>query len=332
VTRDPQEPHDRVGRFRYDAADEAWWQVLNERLVDAEFPVDASGPDPSALPIIYIVGAPRSGSTLLSQVLSRFLSVGYINNLIARFWLRPSVGIRLSRRVVGEQGRNTISFASEHGTTRGVAEPHEFGYFWRKWLQLDGLATHTLDAAAVAALDAAGFRIALEHEILRPFGAPVVFKNLICGFQANTLTAVHRPSLFIHIRRDLEPSAASILATRQQRHGSYEAWWSLKPSTYSAIARLPSAAEQVVRQIQDTNEQLSRQLTQPDIETVAVTYESLCRNPRAVVEDVAHRVIGLGGQLTAFDGIPNGFTESRGPSLPAELQRELHRAIRDSKG
>ena len=148
MTHDPHETQQRLTRYSANPDDEAWLAALNEHLAEARLPSVVRG-EPSQLPLIYIVGAPRSGTTLLSQVVSRFLDVGYINNLIARFWRRPSVGIHLSRLVLGGGGREQIAFESEHGTTPGAAGPHEFGYFWRHWLQLDAQPTHHLSPAAL---------------------------------------------------------------------------------------------------------------------------------------------------------------------------------------
>ena len=49
---------------------------------------------------IHIIGAPRSGTTLLSQLLLSYTQVGYINNLIAAFWNAPLYGIHLSKKLL----------------------------------------------------------------------------------------------------------------------------------------------------------------------------------------------------------------------------------------
>jgi hypothetical protein len=40
-------------------------------------------------PVFFIVGAPRSGTTLLLQTIINHYNLGYINNFIARFWEAP---------------------------------------------------------------------------------------------------------------------------------------------------------------------------------------------------------------------------------------------------
>jgi hypothetical protein len=323
---DPHETQPRVGRYQANAEDEAWLAALNQHLAAARLP-SAAGVEPARLPLIYVVGAPRSGTTLLSQVLSRFLDVGYINNLIARFWLRPSVGIGLSRLVLGGSGREQIAFESEHGTTAGVAGPHEFGYFWRHWLQLDAQPTHHLSTAALQHLDRDGLREALEREILAPFGTAVVFKNVICGFHAEALTQIHAPSLFLHIVRDREATCRSILKAREQRFGSPTAWWSLKPSTYPEIAALVDPAAQVVRQTDDCRAEIAAELGRPGVLAMTIEYERLCREPLSVLHAIADAVAATGSGVRMLDGVPESFRYSQGPQLPSDIHDALRTAL-----
>ena len=274
------ETRPRLAAFAKDAAEEALFSALNRALLEADLPrPEAGSADLENLPIVYTVGAPRSGTTLLSQVICRYLPVGYITNLTARFWLRPSVGIGLARAVLGKNAREEITFRSTHGVSEGPAGPHEFGYFWRHWLALDGQPTHHLSAEALGRVDAAGLKGVLEAEILASFGSPVALKNIICGFHADFLTRLHPASVFVYIDRDLFATAASILASRRQRYGSYDAWWSLKPSTHPFSPPPADAVEEVVRQVRDCRREMQRELARPGVKVIALSYEGLCADP-----------------------------------------------------
>lgn len=327
--RDPHERHERREPFRLSDSDERWLQQLNDALADAPLDRPATAAFDS-LPVIYIVGAPRSGTTLLSQLCSRHLPVGYIDNLTARFWARPSVGLELSRIVLGPSKREAITFASTHGVSSGVAGPHEFGRFWRHWLQLDRRDTHHLDAAAEAQLDRDGLRRTLVEEMLAVARAPMLFKNVICGFHAAWLTTVHRPSLFIHIERSIADTAASILRSRIERYGSADAWWSLKPSTFEAIAALDDPAAQVVQQVIDCRREFRNELSKPGVSALHVTYADLCRQPSAVLGAIAGAVAALGYPIEPLAGVPAHFEQRPAPELPAPLDASLQAALRDS--
>ena len=181
---------------------------MNRALAAAPLP-DRDEAAAANLPIVYIVGAPRSGTTLLSQVLSRYLRVGYIDNLIARFWLRPSVGITLSRILLGESGRDAIAFDSRHGVTSGSCRPARV---WQLLAALAGARSCPDPSPGIRRARGARRRGTRSGAARRDSGAfrlPVVFKNVICGFQAAWLTAVHPRSLFVHIDRELESTCKS---------------------------------------------------------------------------------------------------------------------------
>ena len=325
--RDPHEPKLRTARFAKDPIDERFLLALNEILHKAVFPEPAALRPAAELPIIYLVGLPRSGTTLLSQLVSRHLEVGYINNLVARFWLRPSVGIRLSKALLGGDRREAIELASTYAVTGDVVGPHEFGYFWRHWFNLDVEPTHHLTPDAVQRIDKDGLRNALEREILAEFGAPVVFKNVGCGFHPHFLTALHARSLFVMIRRNLHDVAASILNARQQRYGSYSAWWSLKPSTYEAILRIDDPGRQVARQVKDCLSEMQAELVRPTVNTLYVDYEDLCRAPMNVLEDICAKLAAVGTSLAPTGKSPPSLTPSRPPALPAAMEKSLTEAL-----
>lgn len=327
---DPHDPVPRREPFAKNVREEQFLQRLNECLREAELSGSDSTIDVTSLPLIYVVGAPRSGTTLLYQLICRHLPVAYINNLIARFWLRPSVGIRLSKALFGDGAKDTIALQSKHGVTDGAAGPHEFGYFWRHWLQLDRSRTHHLSAEELQRLDHAGLKRALEIEILASFARPVAFKNVICGFHALFLSRLHPASLFIHITRDAYATAASILNTRKDRYGSYSTWWSLKPSTYPFGALADNPAGEVVRQVVDCRREIEEELARPGVRAHRIEYESLCQDPEGVLLSICHRIqeCGISVDLISQD-IPELIT-SPASALPEDLERKLRQGLEGS--
>ena len=112
------------------------------------------------LPTAIIVGLPRTGSTLLQQVMISRYQLGYISNLTAKFYKNPAAGTILHESLVPKD--YSSDFLSAYGNTSGVFEPSEFGWFWQDQLQLDQhdrpglcinwdrLNTHLIDTKLVA--------------------------------------------------------------------------------------------------------------------------------------------------------------------------------------
>ncbi len=108
--------------YKKDPAEEAFLERLNNIL--APYQEEDYQDLEEIYPTLHIIGAPRSGTTLMSQLISSHLNIGYINNLIAAFWQAPVYGIRLSKKLI-PPGVSS-SFRSSFGRTTYIHEPHEF--------------------------------------------------------------------------------------------------------------------------------------------------------------------------------------------------------------
>ncbi len=304
--------------FSYNHNEEAFFDTLNTYIKNMELPTPQPRDD---LPIVYIVGAPRSGTTLLSQLVSRHLDVGYINNVIARFWARPSVGIHLSRAILGENPDAAPEFKSIHGRTSNPAGPHEFGYFWRHWLKLDEIETHNLPKENYSKLNKEGLSYTLKTEFLGTFNKPLVFKAVTTGFYAQYLTEIHPHSLFIYLHRSPLDIARSLLHCRMERFNTYEQWWSLKPSTYPFDVTNPG--EEVALQVRDCLKEMEQELSHPQVNTLHVEYTDLCANPRTVIENIASAMGKLGAKPSIIrNDFPN-LVYHEEKLVPADLEKGL---------
>ena len=116
--------------------------VMNEKVAEVD---DIMFPNPRHSENIFIVGAPRSGTTLVSQVLAFAFDLGYINNISATYWNAPAFGVLYGNKLVK---RREFSGKSDYGRTAHLSEPHEFGAFWRnklKYRDLKQKKNHSID-------------------------------------------------------------------------------------------------------------------------------------------------------------------------------------------
>ena len=239
-------------------------------------------------PFLFVYGLPRSGTTLITQLIAHCMDVGFINNLMARFYLAPIHGIRLSRAVLGDQ--RSTSFQSEYARTSELTDIHEFGYFWRYWLKKEKVEGVTKATEIEAEIDWQGLKKTLAN-IQHEFERPMIFKNIFGSYHQEKLNEVLGKVLFIYIKRDILDSAISILEARRKYYTDLNTWWSYMPIEYDQIKDLDywhQIAGQVffLRRYYD---QKSRSL--PNVLTVE--YESLTKDPAGILKEINRKMEAL---------------------------------------
>jgi hypothetical protein len=284
---------ERMSPYRKDPDAERVLESVNQRLADLERELIARYVLPR-YPTLFVVGAPRSGTTLLEQLLLTRFEFGYINNNVARFWMAPYVGAVLARQISRGFRTPDVGVTSEFGATTGFEGPHEFGYFWRRWFRYG--ETHDIVDTDVQSAD----RAALGQELAAiesVFDRPLVLKNPVCSFHIGFLAEALPGAVFLHCHREPVYAAQSILQSRIKYHGDSSAWFSVKPAEYKRL-RLLSIPEQIAGQIYFTRQAVARQFrTLPATRRMEVSYEALCDTPEAELDKIAAWVADTGHAL-----------------------------------
>lgn len=256
-------------------------------------------------PILFVVGAPRSGHTLLSQVLHSSGGFATPSNFVSRFWLAPYVAAMIERTLMTGQKEHLSNFQSSYGKTAGLSEPHEFGHFLRRWLPFR--ETHKAEIEKIPEEKAAEF--AREAAALeQAYGRILFLRNIVYGLNIQLLRHVFPRALFVVCRRNTLYQAQSILLARQKLVGSSDTWWSLRPPQYQQLKALPYP-EQIAGQILCTYQEIESGLAGADEGLwLDIHYNDLCRQPREQAERIAHMVSAQGGAATCDEqAIPDHF-------------------------
>ncbi|MBU6378566.1 MAG: sulfotransferase [Gammaproteobacteria bacterium] len=299
---------------------------LNEAAASAEVALEAGREGPS-LPVVFVMGPPRSGTTLVSQLLSSTRSFGTVTNVAARFWTAPALGVLVSR-ALGEGGAEfASSFSSKRGVTSGWGEPSEFGYFWSRFFDL-GQSTHRLADAELARFDAAGLRKAVAA-MEAAAEKPMAFKNNTWfTFHAGLLDRTFARSVFVVCRRDPYFLAQSIWMQRIDLYGEPARWWSVRPPDYDRISRL-NPVQQVANQVVSIYREMHASLaTVSRGRIIDAEYGRLTSAPRDVVAETL-AAAGLDEQAiaTAVSELPESFNSTDTTRIPPEIAEELRREI-----
>ena len=293
-------------------------RALNRGLGRLETALADGSERPLARAPLFVVGAPRSGSTLLYQLLVERFDVAYLSNLHCRLYGAPA----LVERAVRRRSPPSAAYASRYGRTEGARAPSECLQYWYRFFRR--FPQHV----PLAEADPSSLR-ALRGSI-RSLGdaarRPVVFKNLVSSLRLEPLGVALPEALFIVTSRDLLDNAQSILATRRAVHGDYGRWWSLEPPAVERLRALPPE-EQAVEQIRHVEAVMRADRERLSAERfLDVRYEALCDNPRgalAAVQELAER---RGFSLAPRREIPERFERQGGA---VTIDPALHERLAD---
>ena len=293
---------------------------LTSALAPFEILLDRQAPETGTSPV-FVVGAPRSGTTLLYQVLTHCYRWSYFTNLTNRLHRTPLVATWLARSLVR---RWSSDFESRYGHVGGWSAPSEAGRLWDAWTPGFG----PLDESAAAALDVPRIRRAL-YGTSRLLGSPFVNKNVVHSVHMRLLDRLFPGCVFIEIRRDARDNIRSIVRARAAGGGPRErdAWWSVRPEgaeTVSDAHPLLQAAVQIDR-VGATIERDARHLGPH--RRLRLDYERLCGNPSEVCLEIERFLSTHGIALEQRAAPPTRFKSRSSSPLEPANERLLEQVL-----
>jgi len=202
---------------------------------------------------IFIVGAPRTGSTLLFQVMISTFGLPYFSNMTNELYPKnPVIGLAAQQ---GLQVR--VKTESSYGKTIGELQPSEGSAILSEWF---GGGHPSQDKSFEIKIGREyHFRQTLAAAEHLYNGAPLIIKNAWNCFRLSYLAEALPEARFIWIRRDIAAAAASDLNARISTKQSPFAWNSATPSNVSEIKCLPPF-EQVIENQYEFNEAITASL------------------------------------------------------------------------
>jgi len=296
--------------------------ALDRRRHHAEIARGASLPARADRTPIFILGAPRSGTTLLYQLVVEGLEVGWLANAHLE---RPGGVSELERTDRPRAARTPSTWTSTYGATREPWEPNEAGEFWYRFVPR---MPHELNGADATDVRTSAIRAAVR-EFADACAAPLVFKNVYNSLRVPVLAAALPEARFLVIERDLEDNARSILVGRE-RNGGLDSWLSARPAGAEALDSA-NPAEQAVWQVRRINEVARRELgTLDPARSMTATYDDLCAEPATVLDRVSAWLAESGADVTrrADAQLPDHFDRTGGGVLDPALEAQLQAAVR----
>ena len=301
---------------------------LNQLLAPTGAMLEA-GLDRPAWPPVFILGPPRGGTTVTSQLLASTGLFGMVTNFAARFWKAPALGMRIQRAIGLCGGSFVSSYRSDHGLTEGWCEPNEFGYFWSGFFDL-GQESHALGAAERSRFDSVGLRRAVAA-MEREAGRPMAFKNNTWfTLNADLVADVFPGCVLAACERDPFFVAQSLWRQRLALHGDPAVWWSVRPPDHAAIAAL-EPLEQVAAQAVSIAAGMRASLARAAGARIArLPYADVAAAPREAISDIA-TLAGIAPDTiaAALPGLPERLNNTDRVTLAPALAARLRRFVDD---
>lgn len=255
---------------------------------------------------VFVMGLPRSGTTLLTQLLYKNTDLYCTNNLIARFWKTPLVGAQLSKYTVSETSSDY--YRSDFGRTSEIDHPHEFSWFWHDLLAVQGVGQYEPEEA-LSSIDWKKIRLKIIN-LNAILEGGLVFKPMeLIGFHLPRFAELFKRALFVYVRRDLMDVALSISKARQAHGCGQDSWWgSYPPKAIYDKLKQKRESLQVVHQVLYFKSLYEKKLALVSSEQVLQTnYESICAQPGEFLEQVNNYASKIGVNLTVTNA-PQPFS------------------------
>ena len=323
---------DRTTTFQRNDRLEALLDDLNALLAEPESKVEREFKKPRN-PVVFIVGAPRSGTTLTMQWLAQTDEIGYPSNLISRFYAAPYIGAKIQRLLVDpafdfndefKDVRKSVDFESNLGKTQGFLAPNEFWYFWRRFIPNE-MPRH-LEEEEVEKIDQEGFLASLAA-LEAALGKPIAMKGLILQYNLGALSSMFDDQvLFIHTKRYPFYNVQSLLRARERYYGTRERWYSVRPKEFDELKGLTPIG-QVAGQIYFTNQSITNQLESLPTECkLELQYESFCRDPSRLYAKLVDKLEKLGHKINSEYQGPDRFESTNEIKVSGEDRCSINKA------
>lgn len=263
-----------------------------------------------SLPAIFILAPPRSGSTLLYQLLGEAFYNVHLTNIWNLFYSTPVFGSFVSDRVCESHQSN---FKSVNGFVPGICGEAEGMRFWKYWTG-QGLKP---DESRLKPQ-----RLKKLQELLskRYYLEDRVWISCYIGhvFCIDFLRQHWENAVFIHLYRDMVSNAYSVYKCSPYR------WFSLDPGGIQDIAR--DRYEEIARQITRVH---SIVLDYHGRDVFTLSYEELCESPGEVLGKISDFALKNDVLLREKKSSPTAFRKKKVSRNFNEHTRSLYQYLKE---
>ena len=238
-------------------------------------------------PQLFILGLPRSGTTLVYQYIVHRLNVSYFTNGVGKYFLSPCLTTFIQKNKCGIYRSD---FRSNYGKVLGSNAPREAGDFWGRFFGFEKYIS--FEELSFKDIRTMQNTIACIQNV---FGnKPFVNKNVKHMLRIDALSKVFPKSYFLLLERNLNDVALSNIRAKYRALKNPKEWWSVKPQNYELLKNFP-IANQVASQLVALNKKIKDDLLKvPSHRLLHLSYEQFCNEPENLINSLSSSFISSG--------------------------------------
>ena len=265
---------------------------------------------------LFIIGPPRSGSTLLYQYLARYFDVSYFNNYHHKNYMCPSFA-ELKKNSLKKT--NNYSFSSYYGFTKGEFSPSESWDFWYRFFRR---TPHYVDLKDISLKDINRMKNAV-NSFINITKNHLLIKNLTCTTRIKPLINAFPNSYWIISYRNILSNAYSIAKMRLELNNDLCMWESVQPEGYEDFIKSKYEI-QIFKQLELIYETIISDLKGYRDRVSFVNYEDFCNEPNLFAENLHLELKSAGIHISKKnDNLPKSFN----PSTNFEIRDKIFKTI-----
>jgi hypothetical protein len=269
----------------------------------------------NAHPAVFIVGAPRSGTTIVYQHLVNRFHFSYFSNISKR--LSP---FAIPSALIGKFFfRFEPTQSSRFGITDGAMGPSDGWGIFHRWFPRNGTRTQ----GTVHALHELKNIVRIYEKL---FDAPFINKNNANALRIRDLAALFPDAVFVHVHRSPIQTVFSLLEARRKQNIGADQWWGPIPPDL-IDCQFESEEARVVRQVAGLENAIRNSLkVVQEGRRISVSYESFCQDPTWLCERIEAFYTNTGYELKPRRGdVPKNYRVSSKEALYDEMAVQLIR-------
>jgi len=232
------------------------------------------------LPIIIVVGIHRTGSTLISQVLSNHFPVAPLGNFFTLLSRSRYLAQHLGKYLYTQKRRDNIRYRNFYGISPGLFAMGDAYPVWDQWFGNDHYNKPQM--VKQKKLDAMKNYFGWMHAIWK---RPILVKNNRNSLLVKELKESFPNALFVAVEREPAPTIRSTMKASKDFFGNDEIMWGLKPSRNFDTSQHKTILDAYCHQFLELEQLINEQLSSlNDDQVLRVQYEEFCNDPTSFLD------------------------------------------------